>query len=243
MNPDPTKVAQDLLKLVSSAVKKVGQAVKAKIPSGYTSGNPTTQFAEETATTGGTRTSKVVQPYGHFGMAPAAGDATAVLRDSDGNSVIIGKQVDLASTLYDADAWGGLKWVQPGATVLLTANNQESTTNASFTDVKKFRITRPGKYRLNFRMAGSGASGQDAQVVIEDQAGNNVVASTTVTNSSVNPTFTSKSADMNVTALPGQILKLQIRNTAGGTTFVDQTTVSFADATASQGNQDAVILD
>lgn len=220
--------------------------VKAKIPAAYVSGNPTSQLPGETASTAGSKTEKIVQPYG-FGLSgPAASDEKAVLKDNAGNRVTLGKLVDLASSVTDAQGWGSVRWVQPGGTTFHSANTERSTASTTYVTQKSFLVSRPGKYRIGMELASDIATNgaARAQVVIAFDDSGDIVASAEALSNSAHTTFTVAALDMTVAVPMGAVIKVQLKdNTGSNTAYIKNVTLQGADATTAQSVYSAVLID
>lgn len=254
----PTK--QDLYKRIRAIVRQEIQSVgpvevqatgatgisKGIIPAAYVSGNPQIQQAHETATTLGTKTYKVTQAIGNRAAALAASDSIDYGYDPDGNKFILGKIVDVGSGVIDADYFMGLRPVAPGNTLLLTANTEQSTNSATPVTVKRFFVTRPGRYRVKFALSRDGGT-TTARVGIELPNGTVIAASANVDYlGTVYPTFSSQqTADMTVTIGWGMLLVVQLSNSSGPTStgYIKDVTVNYTDATAALAAYDAVLVD
>jgi hypothetical protein len=246
LNLDPARFVRNIAQIVEARLQKVAGAFgKAKVPSGYTTGNPTMQLPEETTATLGTRTHPVLQIFGPWGSnAIAANDPIIYGRDGAGNRVPLGKLVNASDLIIDAQAWGSVGWVQPGAaTSYLTAPSERSTTSASYVDVKRFVVGRPGRYRVNLFLSRSGGQA-DAKVQIERNDGSRLDASSVASyNGAVNPTFGGFTLDMNQTIWPGQFIVVQYKNDGASTAYIKDVTVSFSEATGAQTPYSATITD
>jgi hypothetical protein len=218
---------------------------KAIIPAAYVSGNPQIQQWHESSTTLATKTHKVVQAYGNRFAAPAASDSIAIGHDPDGNKEVLGKIVSVGSAITDSEYLMGLRPVTPGATLLLTANTERSTTSASFVTLKKFFVTRPGKYRVKGELSRDGNTAE-ARVALEMPDASIVSASASATYAgAVYPTFGSQfTLDMTISAAWGMAIVVQLLNQGGGlASYIQNVTVNYADATANLASYDAVVTD
>jgi hypothetical protein len=212
------------------------------IPSGFTTGNPTFQPAE--AVSAGTKVFPVVEPFSVFGP-PIANQRTLALVDGEGNRHIIGREVDLSSAYGYAGSWAGLKWVQPGASVdtRYNAGVERSTNSAGFVTGKRWKVDRPGKYRINYSVSrNGGAANTKLQIELEDGTKVDCGAGT-VYSGAVYPTFATQSIDMTIAIWPSQFLILAYGNDGANLAYIKDVTVSYADATAAQLLYQAVLTD
>lgn len=218
---------------------------KAIIPAAYVSGNPTIQKANESSTTLGSKTHKVKAPISNRnGLKPAASQSILYSWDADGNRVVNGPIVDLSAVVVDSDYLMGLRPVAPGNTLLLTLNNQQNTVSTTYVTVKRVFVTRPGLYRVKGELSRTGGT-TSAQVGIEFPDGSVVAASAAATYAgTVFPTFGSQfTLDMTVSVPWGSFLVVQLKNDSGPgqTGYIQNTTISYADASASLSPYDAIL--
>lgn len=254
----PTK--EELYKRIRAIVRQEIQSVgpveiqatgatgiaKGIVPAAYVSGNPKIQQAHETATTVGSKTYKVTQAIGNRAAALVASDSIDYGYDPDGNKFVLGKIVDVGSGIVDADYIMGLRPVAPGNTLLLTANTEQSTASPSNVVVKRFFVTRPGRYRAKFKLSRTGGT-TSAAVGIERSDGTMVVASSVVNYvGAVYPDYsTEQTADMTVTTGWGMFLVMLLLNDFGPsqTGYIKDVTINYTDATAALVPLDSVITD
>lgn len=146
--PTRQEVYRTLRRIAGQEIESIGPVelqatsstgvAKGIVPAAYVSGNPQIQRAHETSATLGSKTYRVAAPISNRNGALAASDSIEYGFDGDGNKVILGKIKDVSGIVVDADYILGLRPAAPGNTVLLTASNEQSTTNATFTTVKRF---------------------------------------------------------------------------------------------------------
>lgn len=218
---------------------------KGIIPAAYASGNPQIQQAHETSTTLGTKTYKVTQAIGNRAAALAASDSIDYGYDPDGNKFILGKIVDVGSGVFDADYLMGLRPVAPGNTLLLTANTERSTTSSSLVVVKRFYVTRPGKYRIKGELSRTGGV-TTGEVAIELPDGTYVSTGSATQSTLTYPTFGSQfTIDMSVSVPWGSFLVIRLSNDSGPaqTGYIQNVTVNYTDATAALSTTDFVLTD
>jgi len=244
----PSDLYLTIKQIVLQVLSKVGMAGggKAKIPSSYTSGNPPLKLGNETSTTAGSKTHKVLQPFGTLLNKILADDEVWYVEDKDENRIPVGKLVDVASLVIDANAWGSLKWVKPGETDLLTAAAERSTVSAGYEDKKRFYVTRPGRYRVEFQLSRTGGTTR-CQVWVELPDGTKVAASGEATYSgSVYPTFgAEQNLDMTLTVPMGSILLVRLMNDSAPsqTGYIQNVKIKYEDADAAHAPLDAVLVD
>lgn len=229
---------------IASDVQDDTAIAKGSIPAAYTSGNPTLQPAEATAAQVGTKTFPVVRPFSVFDP-PVASDSIVYLRDGEGNQIILGRLGDLSSAYGAVGSWTGLKWVQPGASVdtRYNASVERSTNSATYITAKRWKVDRPGKYRVNYAVSRNGGAG-NTKLQIELEDGTKVDCGTgTVYSGAVNPTFATQSIDMTIAIWPSQFLILAYSNDGANLVYVKDATISYVDATASQLLHAAVLTD
>lgn len=241
-------VKQEIQSVGPVPVQATGSSGIAKgiIPATHVSGNPKIQRAHETSTTLGSKTYKVQQPAGNRNAVLVASDSIAYWYDPDGNKAIPGKLVDNGSTITDAEYLLGVRPVAPGNTLLLTLSVEQSTTSASFVTVKRVFVSRPGRYRIKFKLSRSGGQ-TDARVGLEFPDGTIVAASSTVSYAStVFPAYSAEqTADMTITAVWGTFIVIQLLNSSGPvqTGFLKDCTINYSDASASLSVYDSVLTD
>ena len=234
---------------VNQVLKRMGisELRTAKIPASYVSGNPTVQQDWESASTMGSKTHKIFEPFSNRAGAPAANQRIVLGTDPDGNRLPLGRFVDKADYKVDADYLMGLRPVAPGNTVLLFANTERSTPSTSFVTVKRFYLTRPGKYRIGMEL--STDSGGDAEASLDLEFSDGVLRSAgslVSENSVVYPTFgAEKTVDMNTAAAWGSYLVVRLRQKIGGgqTAYIQNVRVKYADATDNLAINDLVVTD
>lgn len=238
-------VIQDI---IGKYLAKRGQAgvSKAIIPASYVSGNPTIQQGHETSSTFGPKTHKILAPFGLMSTKPAAGDAVVFGSDPDGNRVIIGKVVDATSAAIDSISLAALRPVEAGNTVLLAADTEQSTTSATYVEVKRFAVTRPGRYRVKGELARSGGTTQ-AIVRVRLSDGTIVDASAAASQSTLTyPTFGAVfSLDMTVSVNWGAIISVYLLNNSGPaqTGYIKNVKLCYQDITTPLLPHDAVLVD
>lgn len=257
--PPPEATPSDIVATVRSLVRSIiaksflSRLFFARIVTGYSAGspaaNPGVKLPNETDSTTGTKTFKVVQPYSPFAL-PVAADVIAYQEDGNENAAIFGKVVDLASVNPQALGVAGINAQEPGTTNTFgTASTERNTNSASYVKLKEFIVPQFGRYRVSFRLSRSGGTAQAiVRIARPDPAGVTYIdASGAVTESSAAyPTFSAtKSADMNVTAWPGSIISVWLLNTLGTaqTAYIDQCVIQGKDATATLSPYSAVIID
>lgn len=212
------------------------------IPSGYTSGNPTFQPPEAAAA--GTKTFKALEPFSVFGP-PVAGQGAIALVDGEGNRHVLGREVDLSSAYGYAGSWAGLKWVQPGASVdtRYNASVERSTNSATYITAKRWRVDRPGKYRVGYSVSRNGGTG-NTKLQIELEDGTKVdCGAGTAYSGAVYPTFATQSIDMTIAVLPSQFLILAYSNDGSNLVYVKDALIAYVDATGAQALHQAVLTD
>jgi hypothetical protein len=212
------------------------------IPSGFTTGNPTFQPAEASAA--GTKVFPVLEPFSVFGP-PIASQRTLSLVDGEGNRHVIGREVDLSSAYGYAGSWAGLKWVQPGASVdtRYNASVERSTNSATYVTAKRWKVDRPGKYRVNYSVSRNGGTG-NSKLQIELTDGTKVDCGTgTAYSGTAYPTFGTQSIDMTIALMPSEFLILAYANDGANLVYVKDATISYADATTAQALHAAVLTD
>lgn len=248
MSSEATEIERILTRLINRRLAKIGLAGVqfATIPSSFSTGNPTLLLPQELAAAlpAGTKAHKVVAPFTQRLGAPAAGQIVAVTYDNDENRIVAGKIVDLSAVVVDSDYLMGVRPVAPGNTVLLSANTERSTTSATFVEAKSFFLSRPGRYRFVFDMTRTGGQ-SDARIAFERPDGTIEPASSTASHSGVqSPTYPAAfTLDMNVSLPWGGFVRLEYRNASGGTAFVRNCSVRYADASAAITVYDAVRTD
>ncbi len=183
-----------------------------------------------------------------FGLAHGNGSAVAgdkVIYTPDGKYAI-GIEGDPGGDV-NANQWGGHSWVIPGSTnTLLSADTERSTTSASYTEVKRFALANPGRYRVTLELARSGGSGTNAKLQFMLPDGTWVDCSSVATSSSTYPTFSTHTLDMTVTVnAPGTILRVVYQNNVGGgnTSYIKNVSVKFDLTIAAPALYSAVITD
>jgi hypothetical protein len=220
---------------------------KGIVPAAYVSGNPKIQRAHETSTTLGIKTYKIHAPITNRFGALAASDNIAYWYDPDGNKAIQGKLVNVGSAVVDSDYWMGLRPVIAGNTLLLTANTERNVLGDTPTIVKRFFVTRPGTYRIKGELSRDNGTATATVKSALDTAGTiNVVTQGTATNNSATyPTFGSQfTIDISSNVRFGSYLLITLENTgASYTSYIQNVTVNYADATATFASTDSVITD
>lgn len=244
-----TALYQKLQVIIDQRLAQLGRAGTAKgiIPAAYSSGNPQIQRANESSTTVGTKTHRLVAPWSNRnGLKPTASQSIQYAWDADGNRVVMGPIVDASGVLVDADYILGLRPVAPGNTVALTASVEDSTNSASYVTAKRFFVTRPGMYRLKGVLSRTGGTTK-TRIVIELPDGVVVLASSEATyTGTAFPTYGSQfSLDMTVPVSWGMFIVVQLLNDSGPaqTGYLKTCTLCYADATASLTLYDSVWLD
>lgn len=243
-------VRQEIQSVGPVQVQATGSSGMAKgiIPAAYGgSGNPKIQRAHETSTTLGSKTYKVHAPITNRVGALTASDNIAYWYDPDGNKAIAGKIVDVGSIVVDADYWMGFRPVVAGNTLLLTANTERNVVGTTDTLVKKFFMTRPGNYRIKGELSRDAGIATATVYIIRADAGvTGLISCGTATNNSATyPTFGAQfTIDMSVAAKWGDYVGIYLKNSAGGnTSYIQNVTVNYAEASAVFTSTDSVITD
>lgn len=241
---DQTQFKRDVILTVLNALRRRGMpGVEAgKIPAAYTSGNPTIQRGNETASTLGLKTHRVLQPWSNRNGVPVASQLVEVLYDEHDRRVVGGPIVDLSALKVDADYLMGLRPVEPGNTEILSSSAEFSTASTSFVDAKKFQVTRPGKYRIKCELSRD-LGVAEARVIRKLRDSSTVVVSGSVTeNTATHPTFSAtKTIDMTSPSDWGDILYVQLLQQSAGTVYIQNVTVNYADGSAVLAPYDAVL--
>jgi len=212
------------------------------IPSGYSSGNPTFQPAE--AATAGTKVFPVLETLSVFGP-PIASQRAISLVDGEGNRHVLGREVDLSSAYGYAGSWAGLKFVQPGASVdtRYNASIERSTNSATYITAKRWKLDRPGKYRVNYSVSRNGGTG-NTKLQLELSDGTKVdCGAGTAYSGTAYPTFGTQSIDMTIAMMPSEFLVLAYSNDGSNLVYVKDATISYVDATTAQLLHAAVLTD
>lgn len=233
--------ASDLLKMIrrvaSDSLGNVRSAFKSLSDPSYVSGNLKTKRPGESAAAN--KTKKILLAYG----TKRAAASDSIVEIPVGNDTILAAIGDVGT--FDADTWLGVSWVAPSSTNTLdSANTERNTTSTTFVEVKRFNLSFPGRYRVAMELARSANTTEaKLQLLLLDGA-TWVDASTVATSVSTHPTFSSVSMDMNVTAnCAGMILRVVYRNDIGGTSYIKNVSVKYAQATATLTLYHAVQLD
>jgi hypothetical protein len=242
-------VRQEIQSVGPVQVQATGSSGVAKgiVPAAYTSGNPKIQRAHETSTTLGSKTYKVHAPITNRAGALAASDNIAYWYDPDGNKAVQGKIVDVGNVIVDADYWMGFRPVVPGNTLLLTANTERNVFGTTETIVKKFFVTRPGKYRIKGELSrDAGVATATVYILRTDAGGTGLISCGTATNNTATyPTFGAQfTVDMIVAARWGDYIGVYLSNSGGSnTSYIQNVTVNYAEASAVFTSTDSVVTD
>lgn len=242
-----TQYYQRIAQAVIQQIRKMGTAgwTKAQIPAGYVSGNPPLQLPSESASTLGTKTHKVFQPFSNRTSPPAASQSVSAFYDPDRNRIVGGVIVDRSSYLIDSDSWMGVNPVTPGNTSLDSGATERSTTSTSYVKVKEYIVSIPGRYRFQFRLSRTGGAVASAIVRILKPDGITYLdASVAVTeNTAAYPTFSAtKTADMTISVFGLSQVSIWLKTTTG-TSYIDQSADLFALATAALVPHHATLVD
>ena len=246
MSTGPTELYRVIERMIEQKLRRLGvSGVQfGHIPSGYVSGNPALLLPEEA--TPGTKTQKVIQPYSNRTSPPVASQLAPIAFDKDDNRAPLGQLVDLSAYLLDADLVMGLRPVAPGNTQLLAADTEQSTASATYVEVKRFKVTRPGRYRIKGQLSRTGGTAR-AIVRVRLPDGTEVDATAEATYSgTVFPAYGAQfSLDMAVTLDWGAILKVYLLNDSGPaqTAYIKNVKLCYADASAALVPHDAVLVD
>lgn len=230
----PTKIVELLDRVHDQRAKsrEQGGAVKAQIPAAYVSGNPTVQLPNESASSLGSKTHRIVMPFSNRTFPPTASQSVSVLFDGDRNRVINGVITDLSSYVIDSDLWMGVRPVTPGATSLDTAATERSTTSTTYVKVKEFDTSIPGRYRFTFRLSRSAGVASAIVRILQPDGITYLDASVAVTeNAAAYPTFSAtKTMDMTVTVMNRARISLWLKATSGSA-YIDTAAILYANAT------------
>lgn len=241
-----TQLTQKIAEFQEQQNRKRGMAgfAKAIIPAAYVSGNPTLQLASETASTLGSKTHKVHQPFSNRTAPPVASQSVGVLYDADRNRIVSGPIVDASAYVIDSDLWMGVRPVTPGNTSYDTGATERSTTSTTYVKVKEFDVSIPGKYRLQFRLSRTGGVASAIVRILQPDGVTYLDASAAVTENAVTyPTFSAtKTADMTVSVFGRARVSLWLKATVG-TVYLDQSAILYANATVALVPYHATVLD
>ncbi|HKS42149.1 MAG TPA: hypothetical protein VJX74_16145 [Blastocatellia bacterium] len=228
------------------AARGLSVVSKAIIPASYVSGNPPIQQGHETSTSFGAKTHKIVVPFGLLTTKPTASDAIVFGSDADGNRVIVGKVVDANAAVSDSISIAALRPVEPGNTVLLAADTEQSTTSNAFVEVKRFKVSRPGRYRVKLELARSGGTAQ-AVVKVRLLDGSLITATSTASQNTLTyPTFGAvQSFDMTISADWGSIISVYLLNDSGPaqTAYIRNVRLCYTDIISALVPHDVILLD
>lgn len=208
----------------------------------YTSGNLLLRVPGETAAP--TKTDMIVNPYSSTNL-PAANDKVWIQRTQNGkNRVVIGEVINV-SALPEviAQSWFGMRWVKIGADITFaSANTERNTASTSYVTVKRFRVERPGKYRVTMELARSSASTAQARLAIE-KSGGIITDVESASISSTHPTFTPVTLDYTVNAMPGDALIVQLKSSSGDTVYIQSVVFKGSDETGLVATAATVVTD
>jgi hypothetical protein len=236
------RVATDEDQDIGKLVGRHHGVMKGIIPASYSSGNPPVQQWWETSTTRGSKLHKTVQMYGNRYSAPAASDSIAIAADPDGNKGVIGKFINVGSAVVDSDYWMGMRPVIAGNTLLLSANTERSTSNTTFTTLKRFYVIRPGLYRIKFELSRDSGIAEARVYVPRDAEA--WISSSVTENTVTYPTFSAqKTIDLTATVPMGTVIEIQLLQQTTGAVYIQNAGVYYADATAVMSLSDAVVTD
>lgn len=231
-------------RLLSERLNKMGllQVGIATVHSSYTSGDvPLVKPGESAAPT---ILSGAISFYSASNL-PAASDKIAYLAFNNGNDLRpIGKFVAFNSLpAVVATSFHGLKWVKIGSgTTFASANTERNTTSINYVTLKRFRVERPGLYRVVVALARDGAATATARLIIEKQAGDIADTEGGAVNST-HPTFTSQNLDQTIRVMPGDIVGVQLKSSSGDTVYIQNVSLKGDDETASITPATTVVTD
>ncbi len=173
-------------------------------------------------------------------VTPAVNDVVMVQR-LGAEYAIYGRPMP---TVYRAQLWA-----TPGNTTThLTANTERSKTGAgsdSYSDVKRFYLGLPGRYRVTLELARTSGATTSAKLQLELPDGTRVDASTVANSSSTHPTFSSHTLDMNITAnQAGMFLVVQYKtDSSAQTAYIKNVVVRYDEARSQPALYSSVITD
>lgn len=236
----PLKLRDVIAKTVRQVIAETPLSRIGKDKVYSSSGNPQLELAGESSTTRGSKEHKIIQP------GPPALNANGIhLEGPERERAFAGTLVDVSDYQNQATGWRGVNFVIPGNTsTLATLNNEQSTSNTSFTTVKRLRVPYPGTYRFVFdlkRDAGLSATAT-ARVVLITASGDVVAVSGETTTTSAS--YGSKTLDMTVTVWPGDVLALQLKTDNGSSpAYAQNLLVKYSTATSDPTVSGSVLLD
>lgn len=220
-------------------------ASKSLIDSAYSSGDPKTKRAGESAAANVTK--KINVP---FAIRPLAASLT-VKEDPLGDETVIMGSVESVGTSGQilATQLNFALPVTPGTTnTHHTANTEHSKTGTGmdvYSDVKRFYLGRPGRYRVSIQLSRTGGSITSAKLQLELPDQTRIDASAEASSTTTNPSFSSHNLDMTITANhPGMFLVIQYKGTlTAQTAYIKNCVVKSDDAVTSPALYEAVITD
>lgn len=246
--------AADIARIALRAIEeKHGRALRGIIPSSidssYSSGNPKTKRPGESAAANAEK-----QVIGVYGVAPITASARAAEIPFGDGTFALGTPLDVTSSSLITYAklqlvFGYAFPVTPGNTnTHLTANTEHSKTGAgmdSYSDVKRFYLGRPGRYRVSLQLSRTGGSTTSAKLQLELPDGTRVDASAEASSTTTNPSFSSHNVDMTITANhAGMFLVVQYKGTlTAQTAYIKNCVVKSDDATTLPALYEVVITD
>jgi hypothetical protein len=193
------------------------------------------------------KTYKVMTPIGLYGAnALQANDYIYYHRDWDDNLICAGKWGNANEAIIDAQAWGTMQWVKPGAdNVAVSLPTERDSQSAAYEVVKSFNLSRPGQYRIAGKLSRSAGSASLRASRLRSDGSKQVLTTDATYSGSVHPAFDDFTLDFLVAVPPDAIIQIELLNTSGAGFFsyVKEVEARYSPATAPPALWDAVILD
>jgi hypothetical protein len=224
-------------------VRGLPVSFKSKLDPSYTSGDPKTKDPGD-----GSAANIQYKAFIAYGIATPAANDDVVKIALEGGGYAIGKLGSPGGTI-NASQWGGQVIATPGNTVThlqaLTERSKTGLGSDSYSDVKRFYLGVRGRLRITLQLSRSAATTVSAKGQLELLDGTRVDCTTVANSTTNNPSFSSHTLDMNVTAdHEGMLLVVQYKNdNTAQTAYIKNVEIKYDETSTMPARHSSVITD